>query len=63
MSKKLGVKKLSLDEKTLKVKFMIVGTETELDMAFNLKEAEELQHNAEAFASVVARYAEAELGE
>lgn len=62
MSKKLGVKKLSLDESTLKVKFVILGTDTELDMVFNLKEAQKLQNNAEAFASVVADYGEFVLG-
>lgn len=62
MSKKLGVKKLSLDESTLKVKFVILGTDTELDMVFNLKEAQGLQNNAEAFASVVADYGESVLG-
>ncbi len=62
MANRLGVKKLALDEKTLKVKLIIRGTETELDMAFNLNEAEELRHNAEAFAAIVARYAELVLG-
>ncbi len=62
MANKLGVKKLVLNDNTLKVKLSIIGTDTELDMSFSLEEADELRRNAEAFASVVSRYAEFVLG-
>jgi hypothetical protein len=62
MANKLGVKKLVLDGDTLKVKLSIIGTDTEIDMAFSLEKADKLRHNADAFASVVARHAEYILG-
>jgi hypothetical protein len=63
MANKFKVKSLTLRENMLKVKLVLVSNESELDMTFKLNEETELLHNADAFAAIVADYAETALGE